>query len=113
MSEIPTLPATNHEELRADSGTLARRRLMWLVRPLGFLAVLLWVLSPGTADRVNLQPQILLGFLLGALYGVLFYAEEFRRQILLQYDLGRERRNRVPEEYYFGSIEQIRVNWSK
>jgi hypothetical protein len=106
-------PAANTAELKANAAGLARQRLFWLIRPLGFLAVLLWVLSPGTADRVNLQPQILLGFLFGALYGVLFYAEEFRKQILLQYDLGRERHNRLPEEYYFGSIEQIRVKWGK
>lgn len=106
-------PHATPEDIRADAGTLARNRLLWLVRPLGFLGILLWVLSPGTADTPDLQPQMLLGFLLGAIYGVVFYAEEFRRHLQFQRDLGRTRRNRVPSEYYFGAIEEIRAKWSK
>lgn len=101
------------DDIRADAGTLVRSRLLWLVKPMGFLGILLWVLSPGTADTPSLQSPILLGFLLGAIYGVVFYAEEFRRHLLFQRDLGRTRRNRVPSEYYFGSVESVRVRWGK
>lgn len=87
--------------------SLARQRLIWVLKPLGLLALVLWVLYPTTADQLDHTHTALVGFLLGALYGLVVYTPAFKQYVLLSQPSGRLQANRVPEEYYWGRVENI------
>jgi len=86
---------------------LARARLIWVMRPLGFLGLLLWVLHPNTSDRFDHAHMALIGFLLGAVYGLIVYGPQLKRYVSFRQPSGRHQANRVPEEYYWGQIDSI------
>lgn len=86
--------------------SLARERLIWATRPIGLLLLVLWVLHPYTADRPVHAQIALLGFLLGAGYGLIVYGRTLRRYINVGTTNSRAQANRVPEEYYWGIIAQ-------
>jgi hypothetical protein len=89
------------------SVSLARARLVWALRPLGFLVLALWVLHPDTADRLEHTHTALLGFLFGALYGLVIYGPTLRQYIMLHQPGGRLQANRVPDEYYWGQVDAV------
>jgi hypothetical protein len=86
---------------------LARSRLVWVMKPLGFLALVLWVLHPGVSDRAEIGTMLLLGFLLGALYGLVHYGAQLRQYLTLRPLAARQQSNRIPAEYYWGELSQV------
>lgn len=94
-------------------GSLARERLLWAMKPLGFLVLMLWIFHPATADQLEHAHKALQGFLLGALYGLIVYGPSLRQYITLQEPSGRMLTNRVPDEYYWGQITKILFDKSK
>lgn len=86
--------------------SMAKERLIWAMRPLGLLLLVLWVFHPYTADRPDHAQIALLGFLLGAGYGLIVYGRVLRRYINVGAPSVRMQANRVPEEYYWGAIAQ-------
>ncbi|MBI1308547.1 MAG: hypothetical protein GC129_01635 [Proteobacteria bacterium] len=100
-----TTPQANIQRPRI--GRLARARLAWALKPLGFLVLVLWVFYPSTADRFDHTHTALLGFLFGALYGLVVYGAALRQYVQLRQPLGRLQANRVPEEYYWGKVENV------
>jgi uncharacterized membrane protein len=86
---------------------LARSRLIWVMRPLGLLALVLWVLHPSVADRDELGTMLLLGFLLGAGYGLILYGKALAQYLTLRPLAARQQTNRLPAEYYWGEVAQV------
>jgi hypothetical protein len=95
---------------KPDEVGLLRSRLIWVARPLGALGLLLWVLHPGVADRADHGTMMLLGFLLGALYGLVLYGSRLRQYLMLKPLAGRQQSNRFPTEYYWGEVAQVLFN---
>jgi hypothetical protein len=92
---------------KPDEVGLLRSRLQWVARPLGALLLILWVMHPAVADRPEWGQAMLLGFLLGALYGLVLYGKHFKHYMVLRPVPGRQQSNRVPAEYYWGEISGI------
>jgi hypothetical protein len=85
-----------------------RRRLDWVSQPLYLLAVaLLWVLNPAVVDQDNLQGAALWGFLFGAGWGLIRFRGEILNILSIKMEAGAYRRNRVPEEFYWGVKEEV------
>lgn len=86
--------------------SLARARLIWATRPLGFVLLVLWVLHPSVAAQPDHARMALLGFLAGATYGLLIYGRSLREYLNVKQINAMQKPNRVPEEYYWGNIVQ-------
>lgn len=85
---------------------LARERLIWATRPLGFLLVVLWALHPASARGDDLIHLALVGFLVGLFYGLVVYGWVLRNYIFQDNKNQRFKPNRIPEEYYWGNISK-------
>lgn len=81
-------------------------RLLWVVRPLGLVFLVLWVLHPATG-KGDLLHQALVGFLLGLGYGVVVCRETLRKCISLSNVKGQDMPNKVPDTYYWGNITNV------
>lgn len=86
------------------SGSLAKERLIWASRPMGFLFVALWLLHPSTASHTDYLHMALVAFLVGNFYGIVVYGSKLREYIVASNKNQRFKPNRVPEEYYWGNI---------
>jgi hypothetical protein len=85
-----------------------RRRLSWISQPLYLLVVaLLWVLNPAVVDQDNLQSATLWGFLFGAGWGLIRFRREIFNILSIKMEAGAYRKNRVPEEFYWGVKEEV------
>jgi hypothetical protein len=99
------------EEL-SKSNTLMQERLVWAIKPVGMLLLLLWVFDPSTAERLNGQGYPLLAFVLGVVYGLAMFWDDIKRLVIdRMMNMGRDQRNRIPEEYYWGEIEIELARW--
>ncbi|RYG62142.1 MAG: hypothetical protein EON60_00935 [Alphaproteobacteria bacterium] len=87
--------------------SLARERLIWATRPLGFLGLALWVLHPSSAQGADPIHLALIGFLVGLFYGMVVYGRQLQNYISHSNGNQRFTPNRVPDEYFWGNIEKI------
>lgn len=89
---------------------LARSRLIWVMKPFGLLGLVLWTLHPGVSDRTEFGSMMLLGFLLGAVYGLILYGKELKQYLTLKPLAARQQSNRLPAEYYWGEVDKVLFN---
>ena len=94
------------EPTRTVDAVMVRRRLWWLMKPMGALGLTLWVLHPAVADRPDVTTFALLAFLLGVAYGMVLFGHRFAPYLRFQPLTGRFQANRLPAEYYWGEISQ-------
>lgn len=87
--------------------SLAKERLIWATRPMGFLLLVLWVFHPVSAQGGDPIHLALVGFLVGLFYGLVVYGRNLQNYILRSNVNNRFKPNRVPEEYFWGNIEKI------
>ena len=85
---------------------LAKERLIWATRPMGFLFLVLWILHPASGRGGDLIHTALIGFLVGLFYGLVVYGRELQNYIMKNGQNNRFTPNRVPEEYFWGNIEK-------
>lgn len=104
MSEIKTPPVK--VKIGSDAG-FVKERLIWASRPLGLLVLVLWILHPTTAGGTEVVHMALMGFLAGTAYGLVLYGRKLRSYITLKAANHTQTPNRVPAEYYWGSIAQV------
>ena len=90
-----------------DVGKIARERLLWATKPLGAVLLTLWVLSPEVTAKAELQHEMLLGFLMGAVYGIFFHHELLRDMLFVQRENVRKVKNRLPDEFYWGKKTDV------
>ena len=93
---------------QSQTGQLARERLIWAIKPFGFLAIVLWILTPETTDDGVIENLVLLAFILGGLYGIGFYYQSLKYYLVQRQAAGRNSRNRMPDEYYWGQVAEVR-----
>lgn len=104
MSEIKTQPVKVKVGAEAS---FVKERLIWASRPLGLLVLVLWVLHPATGSGADAVHLALMGFLAGTAYGLVLYGRKLRSYATLKADSLTQTPNRVPAEYYWGSIAQV------
>ena len=86
---------------------IAKERSIWLLRPVMAVCVVVWAFHPTTALTENLREHILLGFLLGALFGIVLNLGIYRYYLFTRRLNTTNRHNRVPDEYYFGHVKKV------
>ncbi len=86
---------------------IAAERLAWVMRPVFFFSIIAWVLSPGTVRPNGLDHNTLLGFLLGALFGIVLNYGVLKHYLVVRRKDTKNRKNRMPDEYYFGKVMDV------
>ena len=86
---------------------IAKERTIWLIRPLVAVLLIVWCLHPSTAVSPELDRNVLLGFLGGALFCLFVFRKVLFKSILEKHKISKEVLNRVPDEYYLGRVEKI------
>lgn len=93
-----------------DWQKIAKERLLWMVRPMLIIGLVTWVLLPWTTAPESLERNSLIGFLGGSLVGVLATKDAWLHFLITRRKDTKHRRNRVPDEYYFGKVIKI-LQW--
>lgn len=91
---------------KAEIDRIAKERLLWVIKPLGVIILTLWVLNPGVTAQENVQSEALLGFLLGAAFGIFVNYRVLTYYLVTRRENAREQRNRVPDEFYWGKKKE-------
>lgn len=94
-------------ESNYNYGKLAKKRMLWAIKPILGVIIVVWILHPATATTKNLATMELKGFLAGAIYGLVVYRESMKKFITNQKIKTTDIKNRVPDEYYMGHIEKV------
>lgn len=94
-------------ESNYDYKSLAKKRMMWAVKPILGVIIAVWILHPATATNPDLASMELKGFLAGAVYGLVVYRDSMKKFWMKQRIKETDIKNRVPEEYYMGHIEKV------
>ena len=92
---------------KAGTSSLAKERLLWAMRPMGFVCLMFWIFHPSTFNHADPVRMALLGFLAGISYGLVVYGSKLRAFMTISTPSQRTKPNRVPEEYYWGSVSQV------
>lgn len=82
-------------------------RTLWLMKPLAIVCMVMWCMHPATSMPQVLERNVLAGFLVGAFYGIFINRRILRYYLFTRRVQTLEKRNRVPEEYYFGRIREV------
>jgi len=90
-----------------DYHKIAKERLIWVVKPIFIVSIITWTLHPGTTNIANVNNNAKLGFLLGAIFGLFIFRKELTHYLITRRKETTERKNRVPDEYYFGKIKKV------
>lgn len=94
-------------EANYDYRGLAKQRLLWAIKPILGVIIIVWILHPSTATDPHTGKMQLKAFLVGAIYGLVFYRETIKQFMNKQKLATTERKNRIPDEYYIGHIEKV------
>lgn len=89
-----------------DGARIMQERLLWVLRPIAIVCLFVWVVYPATTETPVVDRNILLGFLLGASLGFLTHRRIYLSLLTTRVS-GREVKNRVPEEFYFGHVKEV------
>lgn len=117
MADLSTAARNMSVERQTDTHRLVRERLLWAVKPFGLLGIILWALHPTTTlitpQNPDLKAESILAFLFGAIYALVVHWDMVRSFFAFSMDTTINRRNRIPDEFYIGHIEEVRAQWSK
>lgn len=95
-------------ESNYNYGGLAKKRMLWAIKPIMGVIIVVWILHPSTADAMKDATSMQLkGFLVGAVYGLIIYREEMKKFWLKRRVKNTDIKNRVPDEYYMGHIDKV------
>lgn len=94
-------------ESNYDYKSLAKKRMLWAIKPILGVVIAVWVLHPATATNPDITSMELKGFLAGSIYGLIVYRESMKKFIMKQRIKETDIKNRVPDEYYMGHIEKV------
>lgn len=94
-------------ESNYDYSKLAKKRMLWAIKPILGVVITVWVLHPSTAITNDMAAMELKGFLAGAIYGLIVYRESIKKFWMSQRIKTTDIKNRVPNEYYMGHIEKV------
>ena len=94
-----------------DWQKIAKERTKWLIRPVLVIGLVSWVLMPWTGEADVVERNSLIGFLGGALVGFLATKDSWVYFLITRRRDTKYRRNRMPDEYYFGKVLEI-LQWN-
>tara|TARA_Y100001960_G_scaffold332842_1_gene435118 strand:+ start:1630 stop:1953 length:324 start_codon:yes stop_codon:yes gene_type:complete len=94
-------------ESNYDYGKLAKKRMLWAIKPILGVIIVVWIFHPATATSKEVATMELKGFLAGAIYGLVIYRESIKKFWMSQKIKTTDIKNRVPDEYYMGHIEKV------
>lgn len=86
---------------------IVAERTVWLVKPLAVVCMVLWCLHPATSSPDSLERNMMLGFLIGAFYGIFVNRKVLQHYLFTRRNETVEKKNRMPEEYYFGRVKEV------
>lgn len=97
----------NKVDTQYEYGAIALERTLWAIRPIITMALVLWVFYPDTTFAEVVDRNSLLGFLLGAIFSLFILRAELRYFLITRRKDTENRKNQMPDKYYFGRIMQI------
>lgn len=86
---------------------IARERSIWLLKPITLVCIIIWCFYPSIDMIRHLESNVLLGFLLGSIAGVIIKYPDLKYFLYTRRKNTVERKNRMPDEYYFGKIKTV------
>ena len=98
---------TNKVDTQYEYAAIALERTLWAIRPIITMALILWIFYPDTTFAHVVDRNALLGFLLGALFSLFIFRKELRYFLVTRRNDTENRKNQMPDKYYFGRILQI------
>lgn len=100
--------ATKTVDKNYEYQKIAKERSIWLLKPLTILGITVWAFYPTTALPETLERNALMGFLLGAVAGLVVNMGVFKHYLFSRRQNITDRKNRMPDEYYFGKIKEVK-----
>ena len=94
-------------DLDYDHKRIVRERVLWVIRPIMAVSLVMWCVLPGTTRPDVVDHNALVGFLLGTLYGLFVFRSRFLTYIIIRRRETTKRKNRFPDEYYFGKVKEV------
>jgi hypothetical protein len=86
---------------------IARERAIWVLKPIALVVMVMWCFHPATVKSDVLRRNCLAGFLMGCAYSMFINRETLRYYLITRRQEKRDKRNEMPDDYYFGDI----VEW--
>ena len=86
---------------------IAKERLLWVVKPLVIVSLTVFCLHPNTSRLENVDTSTLMGFLFGALFALFVRRDVIYHYMVVRRSEYRKRKNRMPDEYYFGKVKEV------
>lgn len=86
---------------------IARERSIWLLKPITLVLIVIWCFYPSQGMADHLESNILLGFLLGSIAGMIVKFHDLKYFLYTRRRNTIERKNRMPDEYYVGKIKEV------
>lgn len=104
---MATGKGSNRVDTQYEYAAIALERTLWAIRPIITMALVLWVFYPDTTFVEVVDRNALLGFLLGALFSLFIFRKELRYFLITRRNDTENRKNQMPDKYYFGRVLQI------
>ncbi len=99
--------AKNKVDKAYEYKQIARERSIWLLKPITLVCIVIWCFYPSVDMMEHLDNNIMLGFLLGSVAGLIIKAQDLKFYLYTRRKNTIEQKNRMPDEYYFGKIKKV------
>ena len=86
---------------------IARERSLWLLKPTTLVLIVIWCFYPSQDMMQALDANVMLGFLLGSVAGIIIKFSDLKYYLYTRRKNNENRKNRMPDEYYFGKIKKV------
>lgn len=86
---------------------IARERSIWLLKPITLVLIVIWCFYPSKDMMQTLDANVMLGFLLGSVAGIIVKFSDLKYYLYTRRKNTVERKNRMPDEYYYGKIKKV------
>ena len=86
---------------------IARERSIWLLKPITLVLIVIWCFYPSQDMMAQLDGNIMLGFLMGSVAGIIIKFSDLKYYLYTRRKNTVERKNRMPDEYYYGKIKNV------
>ena len=94
-------------DISYDHGKIVRERVLWAGRPIIAAILLMWCILPSTTRPEIVDHNTLVGFMFGIVYGLFVFRSRFLNYIIIRRRETIKRKNRFPDEYYFGKVKEV------
>lgn len=92
---------------------IVRERLVWALKPIIIVCLIVWCLHPTTTKVQVVDKNAMLGFLMGAFFAIFINRKVLHYYLFQRRKNTRLRKNRVPDEFYFGDVKRMLFSKAK